>query len=160
MNDLDQRLLTGLTALEDIHLDRLQAHLAAGLPMRMNFGWFRDPDKSDGPACFGCVVGVSMSHREASARDVSPFAPSLLADLAYFHFLEWARQYVPPRETGNYMDDPLPAEALRDLAALAQLEYRRRHPIDVEAAGTCTLDTPTPETGAVVSQPQLVGVGV
>lgn len=114
LTDLDRELLDGLRVLSDQEIGRVQAHLAAGLPMRKSFGW----DGDDTPSCFGCVVGTAMSRITAieRAREIDK--------LALFTFCQWANEIA---DVGLF--GPLPQTALDRLAALLDLEWSRRHPV-------------------------------
>jgi hypothetical protein len=125
LTGLDKQLLDGLQVLTDQEISRVQAHLAAGLPMRLHFGYTADL----GPACFGCLVGTAMSEAEYDARHQWEGVQTLAMSI----FLTWARER-PEFRTHRalpmtaQLNVPLPQQTLDRLAALLDIEWSRRHP--------------------------------
>jgi hypothetical protein len=138
---IDHMLLDGLQLLGDTEINRVQAHLAAGLPMCVGWGWVNDTTTAD----FGCLVGICMSKNEFKPHEfTSEYGKKThtpLSNLARMTFPDWAEFMSERRLTHDRSNVSIPAETLERLAMLVDMEWARR------------------QVGASVTIPEVVAIG-
>lgn len=122
LTSAESLIAAGLRHFPQPNLERLIAHLAAGLPMEFGPGW----GDEDIPAVCGCIMGVSFSPSEADLLGV------IDADWPYQPLGEFLQQFRPFSLTFS----PL---ALARLSELVNAEVERR------AAERAEASAPEPE---------------
>lgn len=119
----DKLIIRGLREFPQENLDRLEAHLFAGLPMDSDYGnEGHDTDPSDAPAVVGCIVGVAFSSDEL--EDMNGLGKNITR-LAENWLFDWLKVTGPStyRSVGTVA---FTSKQLDRLGLLVQIEVQRR----------------------------------
>lgn len=128
--DLDNELQDNLSLLQDNELERVLAHLDAGFPLRIAFGWEVDNNsgtfKEEQMAECGCLVGVAMTFSTFTERIIQEGGiygmNTPTSNLAQLVFPYWVYRQLP-----NYpIAEPIPRQVTDRLKGFVEVEMGRR----------------------------------